>query len=92
MASMLISNFMMFLPETTKWFCLIGLAVFVFGIYIPYDKYKKKREKKNPPQKQQTRTAAEDSGGRKRLEQLKTLRDAGMLTEEEYRKKKRELQ
>lgn len=83
MASMFISNFMMFLPETTKWFCIIGLAVFFFGIYIPYDKYKQKMKKagKWPPR----------LFDRKPAEQLKTLREAGILSEEEYQEKKREL-
>ena len=96
MAGSIISTYMMFLPETTKWFCLIGLFVFFFGIYVPYDKYKQKKKKNsnNPPQKQKpqktiTRGTAEDR--RKQVEQLETLRKAGLLSEEEFREKKREL-
>ena len=96
MAGSIISTYMMFLPETTKWFCLIGLFVFFFGIYVPYDKYKQKKKKNsnNPPHKQKprktiTRGLAEDR--RKQVEQLETLRKAGLLSEEEFREKKREL-
>ncbi len=93
MAGSLISNFMMFLPQQTQWFCIIGLAVFVFGIYIPYEEHKKKKkqQQKNSPQKKEqvrhTRPAADQT----KLEQLRALRQAGLLSEEEYQEKKREL-
>lgn len=92
MASMFMSNFMMLLPETTKWFCIIGLAVFFFGIYIPYDKYKQKMKKggKWPPRLFERKPVKEPID-RKQAEQLKTLREAGILSEEEYQEKKREL-
>ena len=90
MAGSLISNFMMFLPERTKWFCLIGLCVFVFGIYIPYDKYKnkKKQTKKAPPKQKPVSKPAD----RKQTGQLDALKKAGLLTEEEYRERIRKLQ
>ena len=97
MVGSVISTYMMFLPETTKWFCLIGLFVFFFGIYIPYDKYKQKKKKqagKEPTQKQTTRkTAAGGTAGdrKKQLEQLETLRKAGLLSEDEFQEKKRNL-
>lgn len=96
MAGTIISNFMMFLPERTKWFCLIGLCIFVFGIYIPYEEHKKKKkqaQKRAPKQpKMAKRTASEKTGNQKQLEQLKTLETAGIISEEEYREKKKELQ
>ena len=97
MVGSVISTYMMFLPEATKWFCLIGLFVFFFGIYIPYDKYKQKKKKqagKEPPQKQTTRkTAARGTADdrKKQLEQLETLRKAGLLSEDEFQEKKRNL-
>ena len=96
MAGTIISNFMMFLPEKTKWFCLIGLGVFVFGIYIPYEEYKKKKKqarKRAPKQSEMSERADfEKAGDRKQLEQLKTLKTAGIISEEEYQEKKKELQ
>ena len=93
MAGTIISNFMMFLPEGTKWFCLIGLCVFVFGIYIPYEEHKKKKKQaQKRVSKQPEYTTAEKSGNGKKLEQLKTLKTAGIISEEEYQEKKKELQ
>lgn len=84
MASMFMSNFMMFLPEKTQWFCAVGLAVFVFGIWIPYEERKKKKKPKNPQKKPEpVERIAED---RRKLEQLKALKKAGILSEEEYQK------
>ena len=93
MAGSLISNFMMFLPQQTQWFCLIGLCIFVFGIYIPYEEYKKKKKQKRKknPQKQDMVRHTTPAGGQMKLEQLKALRQAGLLSEEEYQEKKREL-
>ena len=96
MAGTIISNFMMFLPESTKWFCLIGLCIFVFGIYIPYEEYKKKKKRAQKRASKQlekpVRTASETVGNQKKLEQLSTLKTAGILSEEEYKEKKKELQ
>ena len=96
MAGTIISNFMMFLPESTKWFCLIGLCVFFFGMYIPYEEHKKKKkqaQKRAPKQSEMPRhTTSETTGDRKKLEQLKTLKTAGIISEEEYQEKKKELQ
>ena len=95
MAGSILSTYMMFLPEKTKWFCLIGLCIFVFGIYIPYEEHKKKKKQaqkreRKPPQKP-NRTASIKAGNQKKLEQLKTLKTAGIISEEEYQEKKREL-
>lgn len=91
MAGMFMSNIMMFFPEMTQWVCLIGLAIFVFGIYIPYDQYRQKKKwaGKNPQRKQKASAAPEEfrNDRKRRQEQLKVLREAGILTEEEYREK-----
>ena len=91
MAGTIISNFMMFLPQKTQWFCMIGLCIAVFGIWIPYEerKKKKKQEQKKKPKKQEPAGYAGPEADKKKLEQLKTLRDAGILSEEEYLEKKR---
>ena len=93
MAGSLISNFMMFLPQQTQWFCIIGLAIFVFGIFIPYEEHKKKKKQKqkNSPQKKVKVRYTRPPADQTKLEQLKALRQAGLLSEEEYQEKKREL-
>lgn len=98
MAGMFMSNIMMFFPEMTQWVCLIGLAIFVFGIYIPYEEHKKKKKqaKKSPVEKQEPRKPVStgesvDRMDRKRLNQLETLKKAGLLSEEEYQEKKRQM-
>ena len=93
MAGTILSNFMMFLPESTKWFCLIGLCIFFFGMYIPYEEHKKKKKqaRKREP-KQPAYTTAEKPVEMRQLEQLKTLKTAGIISEEEYQEKKKELQ
>ena len=92
MAGTIISNFMMFLPERTKWFCLIGLCIFVFGIWIPYEEHKKKKKQrqKNQPKKQELVKRTSQTEDRKKLEQWKALKEAGLLSEEEYQAKKRD--
>lgn len=93
MAGSFMSTLMMFFPQQTQWVCIIGLCIFVFGIYIPWEEHKKKKKKakKTPPKEQKTYTAAEPSGDRKQVEQLKALRDAGILTEEEYQERKQKI-
>ena len=97
MVGSIISTYMMFLPEATKWFCLIGLFVFFFGIYIPYDKYKQKKKKQSrqePSQNQMARKTVSEAAAndrKKQLKQLETLRKAGLLSEEEFQEKKRSL-
>lgn len=91
MAGTIISNFMMFLPEQTKWFCLIGLCIFVFGIYIPYEEHKKKKKQKQKNHPQRTDPVQRTAPDRRKLEQLKALKNAGLLSEEEFQEKKRGL-
>ena len=91
MASMIMSAFMSFFPVWTTIFVIVGLYIFFFGIYVPYDKYRqrKKEEAKNSPQKQTTQKSTPTVSDQK--QQLKALRKAGILSEEEYQAKKREM-
>lgn len=95
MASMIISTYAMFLPETTYLFCLVVLCVVFFGIFIPYQEHKKKKkqaQKCAPKQPDKPKhTISEKSEDRKQLEQLKVLKTAGIISEEEYQEKKRGL-
>ena len=88
MAGSFISTFMSFFPQKTQWFCLIGLFVFFWGIYVPYDKYKQKKKKNAKPPRQKPMKKSVDW---KQVEQLDTLKNAGLLTEEEYKEKMRKL-
>ena len=88
MAGSFLSTFMSFFPQETQWFCLIGLFTFFWGIYVPYDKYKRKKKKNPNPPKHKPISKPVDW---KQMEQLDTLKKAGLLTEEEYREKMREL-
>ena len=92
MAGSFMSTYMSFFPRGTQWFCLIGLFVFFWGIYVPYDKYKQKKAKeakKHPkPPKQKPVKKPVDW---KKIEQLDHLKEAGLLTEEEYRERIRKL-
>lgn len=92
MAGSLMSAFMSFFPQGTQWFCMIGLFLFFWGIYVPYDKYKKKKKKEGkwPPGLFEQKPVKKPMD-RRQAEQLKTLREAGLLSEEEYQEKKREL-
>ena len=92
MASMIISTYSMFLSQRTSIFCAIVLCVLFFGVYIPYEERKKKKKKDTSAvPKKNTAKQAQTSSAQKNLEQLKTLRKAGLLTEEEYQEKKRSL-
>lgn len=95
MAGSFMSTLMMFFPQQTQWVCIIGLCIFVFGIYIPYEEYKKKKKQrqKNLPKKQEMEkhVSLRPADGQKQLEQLDTLKKAGLLSEEEYREKKRKM-
>ena len=90
MVSMLMSNFMMFLPETTKCFCLIGMFI-AFWLYVKYEEHKKKKKQQQKYRQQNPEPAKQTPEDRRKLEQLKALKNAGMLSEEEYQEKKKEL-
>lgn len=92
MVGMLMSNFMMFFPRTTQVFCAIGLAVFFFGIYIPYHEYKqKKKQTKRAAPRPPKRKPVKKPVDWKQMQQLDILKEAGLLTEEEYRERVRKL-
>ena len=95
MAGMIISTYMSLLPQNTSLFCCIVLAIGFFGIFIPYQEHKKKKQqaqKRAPRQPEKpTRTSSEKAGGQKKLEQLRTLKTAGIISEEEYQERKKEL-
>ena len=92
MAESFLSTFMSFFPQNTQWFCLIGLFVFFWGIYVPYDKYKQKKKgnKKDRPKPSRQKPVKKPVDW-KQVEQLDTLKDAGLLTEEEYQERIRKL-
>ena len=96
MGGMIISTYMSLLPQKTSLFCCIVLCIGFFGIFIPYQEHKKKKQQaqKHSPKQPKTpkRITSEKAGDQKKLEQLKTLRTAGIISEEEYQEKKRELQ
>ena len=91
MVSMLISNFLMFLPEKTQWIYASVFAVIVCGIWIPYEERKEKKKQQQKYRQQNPEPARHTAEDQRKLEQLKALKKAGMLSEEEYQEKKREL-
>lgn len=92
MVGSFMSTFLSFFPQNTQWFCIAGLAIFFFGIYIPFDKYRQKRKKagKWPPKLFKEKPPKKQTGW-KQVEQLDHLKKAGVLTEEEYRERIRRL-
>ena len=90
MASMIFSTVSMFFPQESVMLAGILLCVAFFGIYIPCQERKKRREAARK------RSAKEERGPEPpmpavSLEQIETLKKAGLLTAEEYREKKRGL-
>lgn len=78
MGSMVLSTLLMFVPQHVEFLFLIIVAVGFFGIYVPWNERKKKKNlKKSPP-------AA-------KLERLEALRDEGLLSEEEFEKRREEI-
>lgn len=95
MAGMIISTYMSFLPQNTSLFCCIVLCIGFFGIFIPYQEHKKKKQQaqKHPPKQPEkpTCTTSEKPGNQKKLEQLRTLKTADIISEEEYNEKRKKL-
>lgn len=108
MGSMVMSTFMMFIPQQVIVLFLAICCIGFFGIYIPYQESKKRGEiwkplrwmkgrtnKKKPARQKRTaefdHISAIGPGSRHRLEQLETMRGAGLLTEQEYRQKRNEI-
>lgn len=98
MGSMVMSTFMMFVPQHVDFIFLVILCVGFFGIYVPYNESKKKGEVWAPlrrlkrvrgltsPKEKQTRPVSH------RLEQLENLRSAGIISDQEYKERRREME
>lgn len=108
MGSMVMSTFMMFVPQQAVFLFLVICCVGFFGIYIPYQESKKRGEtwkplrwlkgktdeKKPVHRKKNTEfdhISAIGPGKRHRLEQLESLKTAGLIDDREYREKRQEI-
>lgn len=108
MGSMVMSTFMMFVPQQAVFLFLTICCVGFFGIYIPYQESKKrgetwkplrwlkgKTDKKKPVRRKRDtefdHISAIGPGRGHRLEQLETMRGAGLVSEQEYRQKRNEI-
>lgn len=108
MGSMVMSTFMMFVPQQAVVLFLVICCVGFFGIYIPYQESKKRGEtwkplrwlkgktdeKKPVHRKKNTEfdhISAIGPGKRHRLEQLESLKTAGLIDDREYREKRQEI-
>lgn len=90
MASMIISTVGLFVPERVMMVFLLVACIGFFGIYIPLEEKKKRGGKKRPapkPRKESNCAIKPDPAGQKGPEQLKALKEAGVISEEEYQKK-----
>lgn len=99
MGSMVMSTFMMFVPQHVVFLFLAICCVGFFGIYIPYNESKKKGEVWKPLRwlKRMTSLGVRkekpaSTGGRRRLDQLERLREAGIIFEEEYKQRRRRME
>jgi len=82
---------MMFVPQQVIFVFLIIFCVGFFGIYIPWNERKKKgkaQKKKSPQPRDFQREPASVSA---RLEQWKTLKEAGLMDEREYQEKRKDI-
>lgn len=91
MASMVISTYLSLLPQNTVLLCCIVLCVGFFGIFLPYQERRKQQAQKRKPKPPEGGAAAAEPSDKRRLDQLESLRKAGVLSEEEYREKKRKM-
>ena len=99
MGSMVMSTFMMFVPQHVVFLFLAICCVGFFGIYIPYNESKKKGEVWKPLRwlKRMTSLGVRkekpaSTDGRRRLDQLERLREAGIISEEEYKQRRRRME
>ena len=99
MGSMVMSTFMMFVPQHVVFLFLAICCVGFFGIYIPYNESKKKGEVWGPLRwlrRMMSRTARRENpahpDSRCRLDQLKCLKAAGVISEEEYKQRRRRME
>ena len=104
MGSMVMSTFMMFVPRHVEFIFLAVLCVGFFGIYIPYQESKKRGKvwgplkwlkAKKPVHKRKNvefdHISAIGPSMRRRLEQLESLKTAGLIDDREYREKRQEI-
>lgn len=108
MGSMVMSTFMMFVPRHVEFIFLTICCVGFFGIYVPYNESKKKGEvwapllwlKKITGKRPSRRSGSSEfdhitsigSGEQHRLEQLETLKRAGLITEQEYKERRQKIE
>lgn len=83
------STFLMFIPERISNLLVILCCVGFFGIFLPWQERKKKKKTTKSPSSAPVRP--QSSPDRSKLEQLDALKDAGILSQEEYEQKRREL-
>lgn len=98
MGSMVMSTFMMFVPRYVEFIFLAVLCVGFFGIYIPYNESKKKG-KVWPPlgwlRRIRSMTSRREKPARpvnRRLAQLESLRTAGIISEKEYKERRKKME
>lgn len=97
MGSMFMSTFMMFVPQHVEFVFLTICCIGFFGMHIPYQESRKKGEVW-PPLGWLRKIKGAVSPGKKparpvnrRLDQMESLRNAGLLTEQEYRRKRNDI-
>ena len=85
MWSSIVSTMLMFVSEKTYFLFLILMGLF-FLVYVdPYEWRKKRKERHSKAGRaKRARQSSE-------MDKLNALKDAGLLTEEEYRARKREI-
>ena len=104
MGSMVMSTVMMFIPRHVVFLFLAICCIGFFGIYVPYNESKKKGEawrplrwlKEKKPVRKETRrefdrVSAGKPGSQRQLEQLETMKKAGLITDREYQQKKNDI-
>lgn len=78
MGSMVMSTLLMFAPEHVVFLFVIIAAVGFFGIYVPWNERKKEKNRK-------------ESAPAAKLERLEALKEEGLLSEEEFEERRREI-
>ncbi|MCI8553146.1 MAG: SHOCT domain-containing protein [Lawsonibacter sp.] len=104
MGSMVMSTVMMFIPRHVVFLFLAICCIGFFGIYVPYNESKKKGEAWRPlrwltkkklvrkkPRREFDRVSAGKPGSQRQLEQLETMKKAGLITDREYQQKKNDI-
>ncbi len=78
MGEMVLSTLLMFVPEHVELLFFLIVAVGFFGVYVPWNERKKEKNRK------------ENSPAAK-LERLEALKEEGLLSEEEFEERKKEI-